>query len=252
MKYIDKYKSMGILSENAAFEYLLSNLKDTIRTYDFFVAWEKVLGNVSQIEVSLNILNSLIGKEDISIKLKDLIKQYPEVVPVIPFLIAVRGTSIKVADIGGDIEYSFSKNKTYTDEQIDKIICFAEKITNASHDKARADQPCQNAIRTASTLNQLHDHPSNRCPHKAYRTHRNRIQPRLLRTPACIHRIHPKSQSNRYQYVHPQRHYQHRHKARCTMNLARQQQLLRTNFFVMTRMADNKQCIKERNRQSPP
>ena len=59
MKYIDKYKSMGILSENAAFEYLLSNLKDTIRTYDFFVAWEKVLGNVSQIEVSLNILNSL-------------------------------------------------------------------------------------------------------------------------------------------------------------------------------------------------
>ena len=51
MKYIDKYKSMGIISENAAFEYLLSNLKDTIRTYDFFVAWEKVLGNVSQIEV---------------------------------------------------------------------------------------------------------------------------------------------------------------------------------------------------------
>ena len=58
-----------------------------------------MLGNVSQIEVSLNILNSLIGKEDISIKLKDLIKQYPEVVPVIPFLIAVRGTSIKVAEI---------------------------------------------------------------------------------------------------------------------------------------------------------
>ncbi len=27
MKYIDKYKSMGILSENAAFEYLISTLK---------------------------------------------------------------------------------------------------------------------------------------------------------------------------------------------------------------------------------
>lgn len=127
MEYIDKYKSMGILSKNAAFEYLLSTLKDTIRTYDFFVAWEKVLGNVSQIEVSLNILNFLIGKEDIVIKLKDLIKQYPEVVPVIPFLIAVRGTNIKVADIGGDIEYSFLKKKSYTDEQIDKIVFFAEK-----------------------------------------------------------------------------------------------------------------------------
>ncbi len=127
MKYIEKFKSMGILSENAALEYLLSTPKDTIRTYDFFVAWEKVLGNVSKIEVSLNILNTLIGKDDIAIKLKNLIKEYPEVVPVIPLLIAVRGKSIKVADLGGDIEYSFSKMKSYTDEEIDKIVFFAEK-----------------------------------------------------------------------------------------------------------------------------
>lgn len=107
---------MGIPSENAAFEYLLSNLKSTIRTYDFFVAWKKVLGNVSQIEIPLNILNSLIGKDGIENKLKDLIRRYPEVVPVIPFLIAVRDTSIKVADMGGDLEYSFSKKTLYTDE----------------------------------------------------------------------------------------------------------------------------------------
>ncbi len=127
MKYIEKYKSMGILSKNAAFEYLLSTPKDTIRTYDFFVAWEKVLGNVSKIEVALNILNTLIGKDDIGNRLKKLIKEYPEVVPVIPLLIAVRGKSIKVADLGGDIEYSFSKKKTYTNEEIDKIIFFADK-----------------------------------------------------------------------------------------------------------------------------
>lgn len=127
MKYIEKYKSMGILSNNAAFEYLLSNLKDIIRTYDFFVAWDKVLGNVAQIEVALNILNSLIGKEDIKLRLKNLIKQYPEIVPIIPFLIAVRGTTIKVADVGGDITYSFSKQKSYSEEQIDSIVIFAEK-----------------------------------------------------------------------------------------------------------------------------
>lgn len=127
MKYIQKYKSMGILSENDAFEYLLSNFKDTIRTYDFFVAWGKVLGNVTQIEVTLNILNSLIGKDSVAGKLKELIKQYPEVVPVIPFLIAVRGTTIKVADIGGDIEYSFSKKKSYSDQEIDKIVFFRRR-----------------------------------------------------------------------------------------------------------------------------
>ena len=127
MKHINSYKSMGILSENAAFEYLISNLKDTIRTYDFFVAWEKVLGNVSDIEVALNILNTLIGKEDILNKLKELIKRYPEVVPVIPLLIAVRGKTIKIADLGGDVEYSFAKRKTYSDAEINKIVYFAEK-----------------------------------------------------------------------------------------------------------------------------
>jgi type II restriction enzyme len=127
MKMIDKYRSMGILSENAAFEYLLANLKDTIRTYDFFVAWEKVLSNVSQIEVALNILNSLIGKDDIKAKLKELVESYPEIVPVIPFLIAVRGTRIKVAGLGGDIEYLFAKRKIYSDAEIEKIVFFAEK-----------------------------------------------------------------------------------------------------------------------------
>ncbi len=127
MKYIEKYKSMGILSENAALEYIISTPKDTIRTYDFFVAWEKVLGNVSKIEVALNILNTLIGKDDITNKLKELIKQYPEVVPVIPLLIAVRGKTIKIADFGGDVEYSFTKKESYTNEEIDKIVLFADK-----------------------------------------------------------------------------------------------------------------------------
>ncbi len=127
MKMIDKYIEMGIHSESEAFEYLLANLKDTIRTYDFFVAWDKVLGNVSQIEVSLNILNSLIGKDDVTERLKELIKRYPEIVPVIPLLMAVRDTSIKVADIGGDVEYSFAKRKSYSDADIDKLVFFADK-----------------------------------------------------------------------------------------------------------------------------
>lgn len=127
MKYIEKYKDVGILSANAAYEYLLSNLKDTIRTYDFFVAWEKVLGNVSKVEVALNILNALIGKDDVSGKLKALIRQYPEIVPVIPLLIAVRGKNIKIADVGGDIEYSFSKKITYSEKEIERIVFFADK-----------------------------------------------------------------------------------------------------------------------------
>ncbi|MGI6588016.1 MAG: type II restriction endonuclease [Peptococcia bacterium] len=105
----------------------MTHLKDNIRTYDFFVAWEKVLGNVSEVEVPLNILNSLIGKDDLENKLKELIKSYPEIVSVIPLLIAVRETSIKVDDMGRAVEYSFVKRGKYTDEEINKIVYFASK-----------------------------------------------------------------------------------------------------------------------------
>ncbi|WP_196761890.1 hypothetical protein [Streptobacillus moniliformis] len=46
MNYIEKYKTMDLISEDDIFKYLISNLKYTIRTHDFFVAWEKVLKNV--------------------------------------------------------------------------------------------------------------------------------------------------------------------------------------------------------------
>jgi type II restriction enzyme len=143
MRMIDKYKEFGVFSENAAFEYLMTHLKDTIRTYDFFVAWEKVLGNVSEVEVSLNILNTLIGKDDLEVKLKELIKSYPEIVPVIPLLIAVRETSIKVADMGRDIEYSFARRRQYTDEEINKIVYFASKCGLL---KILADQSIKNLV----------------------------------------------------------------------------------------------------------
>jgi len=127
MKFIKEYEKLNIHSADDAFFYLLKSLKDTIRTYDFYVAWDKVTENTSKIEVSLNILNSLIGKKNISEELKSLIKQYPEIVPVIPILIACRENVLKVADIGGDIEYSFKKQNTYSDKEINEIVYFAKQ-----------------------------------------------------------------------------------------------------------------------------
>lgn len=127
MKMVETYASLGIHAPKNVFEYLLANLKDTIRTYDFYVAWDNVLSNVSHIEVALNILNSLIGKNDIATQFKKLIKSYPEIVPVIPLLIAVRDRHIRIADMCGDIEYSFAKRTAYTDEEITQIAYFAEK-----------------------------------------------------------------------------------------------------------------------------
>ncbi|MGI6700987.1 MAG: type II restriction endonuclease [Christensenellales bacterium] len=105
---------------------MLDNLKATIRTYDYFVAWEKVIGNVSRIEISLNILNSILGKTDVATKVKEILMNYPEAVSVLPLLIAVRDKKIKIADIGGDIEFNFNK-QSYTQEEINKIVFFLDK-----------------------------------------------------------------------------------------------------------------------------
>ena len=52
--------------------------------------WEKVYNNVKPFEVELNILNVLIGKENIKEELAKLILEYPKVVNVIPLLLAIR------------------------------------------------------------------------------------------------------------------------------------------------------------------
>lgn len=128
MKMIKKYQELGIRSTDEAFQYLIENLKDTIRAHDFFVAWSKVLDNVTKVEVPLSILNTLIGKGDIANQLKQLIFDYPEIVPVIPLLIAVRDTKINVSPEGcRAIEYSFDSRTAYTEEEADLIVDFSEK-----------------------------------------------------------------------------------------------------------------------------
>lgn len=126
MRYIEIYKNMRLDNKENVFKYLIDNLKCTIRTYDFFVAWDKVLDNVSDVEIGLNILNSLIGKNDIIARLRLIIREYPKVVPIIPLLIAVRDKKIKIADSDGDVEYVFNGKSSYTNEEIDRIIVFME------------------------------------------------------------------------------------------------------------------------------
>lgn len=127
MKMIGKYAEMGISTKEEAFSYFILHLRETIYTYDFFVAWDKVLGNVANVEVTLNILNSLIGKENIETELKKLIKSYPEIVTVIPLLLAVHKNIIKINEWGGDVEYCFSRRRDLSDEEIEKTVYFASQ-----------------------------------------------------------------------------------------------------------------------------
>ena len=47
------------------FDYIQNSFRKKITTWDYFVNWKKVFDNLKPIEKELNLLNYLIGKEDI-------------------------------------------------------------------------------------------------------------------------------------------------------------------------------------------
>lgn len=131
MKKLNCYSKIAD-SENEVFNYIINNLRHSNRTFDYFIDWSKVFQKVNNIEIELNLLNYLIGKDNIKNKFKELIKRSPEIVNVIPVLVAIRKKSVEVlVDYKNDWEYqkfSFRKKKNYSDEEIDKIIEFCDGI----------------------------------------------------------------------------------------------------------------------------
>jgi len=100
------------------FNEWLSNFRDTLATWKYYTDFDKAYSNVNNIKVELNILNSLIGSKDIENEFRALITKYPEILKVIPILIAKREKKIKIIDANGTFEYSFSKMNYSLDEYV--------------------------------------------------------------------------------------------------------------------------------------
>lgn len=101
---------------NRDFNTWLSTMKDSIATWTYYTDFEKVYENVQKIKVELNILNSLIGSKNIEEEFKSIVKQYPNVLVVVPILLAKREAEIKVQDADGNYIFNFVK-MNYTVEQ---------------------------------------------------------------------------------------------------------------------------------------
>lgn len=91
------------------FNEWISKFKESIADYKYYVDFEKVYRNIDTIKVELNILNSLIGSKDIANDFKTLLKKYPEILKVIPVLIAKRESEIYCQDTNGDVLYKFDR-----------------------------------------------------------------------------------------------------------------------------------------------
>ena len=80
------------------FKIFLSQLSETNATLDYFVDFQKVIGNVRKIALKLNQLNYLIGKDNLEEAINDLYEENPKVFEVLDILIAVRNKNTKTLD----------------------------------------------------------------------------------------------------------------------------------------------------------
>lgn len=101
---------------NRNFSEWLLGFRDSIADYGYYIDFEKVHRNVDSIKIELNILNSLIGSNNIETDFENLINKYPKTLKCIPLLLAVRSNEIYAIDGDGDYTYNF-KNPNLSVEQ---------------------------------------------------------------------------------------------------------------------------------------
>lgn len=120
------------------FETLKNTLQESIFTWDYFTDFEKVKKNVKKIEKELNLLNYLIGKENIEEEFLSLIEEYPRVRKILPILIAIRNNKLSETSVITDEELLNAENKKYIfndpiDENIKKELLIFFNISGLKY-----------------------------------------------------------------------------------------------------------------------
>lgn len=132
VKKMVRFKELGFSSFEQYKQHFFQKLILSNKTYDYFVDWEKVRALVGQYLNELSLLNSLT-KVDISERnkhMENLIIKYPQVVEVLPFLIAERVKNGKLNIFDPELEqivvFEFKKEKI-SREIAAKIVEFCNK-----------------------------------------------------------------------------------------------------------------------------
>jgi len=134
MKYLKFFKeTIDCDNSNEVFEYLISTLKKTITQWDYFINWSKVFGSIEDLEIDLNTLNYLIGKENIEDEFKKLLERNPTIYRTIPALVACRQKDFKILTNfeQGDFTYQnysfkYKEGEQLTDLEISNAVEFAK------------------------------------------------------------------------------------------------------------------------------
>lgn len=78
------------------FNHLVSTFRSSIKTWDYFVNWNKVFTNSAHFEIALNKLNYLLGKDDLRGEFYRLYESNPDIAKALPVLLAVRENNLEI------------------------------------------------------------------------------------------------------------------------------------------------------------
>ena len=78
------------------FDHLVSTFRSSIKTWDYFVNWNKVFTNSAGFEIALNKLNYLLGKDDLRGEFYRLYESNPDIAKALPVLLAVRENNLEI------------------------------------------------------------------------------------------------------------------------------------------------------------
>lgn len=109
------------------FEQWLDTMTDFIASWDYYTDFDKVYKNANKFKVELNILNSLIGSQNIKQEFLMLIQQYPTILKVIPLLLAKRMNSSKESIAIKDTKQNFYFNFLQPNYSSEEYAQFMEK-----------------------------------------------------------------------------------------------------------------------------
>lgn len=104
---------------------LIDSLRNSIKTWEYFVNWDKVFSNSSEMEIILNKLNYLLGKGDLKNEFKRLYESNPDIVKAFPVLLAVREKQLEIFELSDGSFEIFNFN--ISDGDFEKYYAFLEK-----------------------------------------------------------------------------------------------------------------------------
>ncbi|NTV22146.1 MAG: restriction endonuclease [Candidatus Yonathbacteria bacterium] len=84
--------------ENSKFLVFKNTRKNSIKTWEYFVNWDKVFKNKREVEIALNKMNYLLGKENLKEEFFLLLKSEPDIIKTFPILLAVREQKLEIYD----------------------------------------------------------------------------------------------------------------------------------------------------------